>query len=123
MMLDEEAAPFLDQWRQVAKSQFGLGVLVGNVSGHPSIKPGWMVSSPLLAISAAEATAQTQSRYYRLGSPYPDDIALPPAARRIVFLRMTHLLSVLDGRPMTLESVDHFRAAIEAMCGPVVPVD
>lgn len=117
----EEGPPFLDRWRQVAKSQFGQGVLVGYVSGHPSVKQGWVVTSPLLSISVAEATAQTQSRHYRLGSPYPDDIALPPAARRILFLRMTHLLSVLDGRAMTLESAEHFRAAIEAMCSAVVP--
>lgn len=119
--MPDQEPPILDQWRQIAVSERGLGVLVGYVTGHPTVKSGWVVTSPLRSISRAEANAQTESRQYRLGAPFPDEMALPPAARRIVFQKMTHLLSALDGRAMTLESAEHFRAAIEAMCGAIVP--
>lgn len=75
--------PVLKNWRLIANS-----VLVGEVSGHPSLKDGWITTSKVVEIS--DDWAQTGSRRYCLEDPLPDDQPLPPAARDAVLARLLH---------------------------------
>ncbi|MCR6672728.1 DUF6634 family protein [Devosia ginsengisoli] len=64
---DEEllrAAPILENW-SVRPAPFP--VLVGNVSGHPKLMDGEIVTSQLFLIEDRQNWARTFSRYYRLG--------------------------------------------------------
>jgi hypothetical protein len=74
------ASPVLHNWRLIAGNDDVLGVLVGEVSGHPLLPDGWIVTSPVAEVAGDRSWAQTASRRYQLSAPLPDDQPLPPAA-------------------------------------------
>ena len=75
------ASPVLSNWRLIAgNGDDVLGVLVGEVSGHPSLPDGWIVTSPVAEVAGDRSWAQTANRRYQLATPLPDDQPLPPAA-------------------------------------------
>ena len=79
------ASPVLSNWRIIAgNGDDVLGVLVGEVSGHPSLSDGWIVTSPVAEIAGDRSWAQTASRRYQLATPLPDDQSLPPAATDVM---------------------------------------
>lgn len=47
-------------------------VVVGEVSGHPGLPDGFIMSSAVVAINAAEGYMRTQSRWYRLALAMKD---------------------------------------------------
>lgn len=57
-------APKLEQWSIVPAP---FRVLIGNVSGHPKIRDGEIMTSQLFLIEDGKTWARTFSRYYRLG--------------------------------------------------------
>lgn len=78
--MTDDDTPLLQNWRMVAGTK-----LVGEVTGHPWIEDGWMLTSRLVSASDPIArTAQCESRVYRLGEPWPVDEPMPRAAREIV---------------------------------------
>jgi hypothetical protein len=79
------ASPVLSNWRLIAgNGDDVLGVLVGEVSGHPSLSDGWIVTSPVAEIAGDRSWAQTTNRRYQLATPLPDDQPLPPAATDVM---------------------------------------
>ena len=63
-----ERAPIIDQWRLMQSADDAF-VIVGIVSGHPRLKDGWVATSPVQRMDAADqpAWAETLNRIYRLG--------------------------------------------------------
>ena len=64
-----DQAPVLTGWL-IEDMSNGLRRLVGFVTGHPTIPPGWCRTSVLLFVAADGSWARTISRYYRLGEPF-----------------------------------------------------
>ncbi len=65
---DLAGAPMLTYWRPHV-SRHGALILWGIVSGHPSLRDGWITTSQLVAIDVAKGWARTASRWYALGQP------------------------------------------------------
>ena len=82
------ATPILTNWRLIGGSENVLGSLVGEVSGHPSLPNGWVITSAVSEIAEDRTWAQTYSRRYELAIPLPDDKPLPPAAADAVLNRL-----------------------------------
>lgn len=80
--------PILNNWRLIGGAENVLGILVGEVSGHPSLPDGWVITSVVAEIAEDHSWAQTSSRRYRLAIPLPDDQPLPPAAADAVLNRL-----------------------------------
>jgi hypothetical protein len=74
------ASPVLYNWRLIGGNGNALGVLIGEVSGHPSLRDGWITTSPVAEVAGDRSWAQTANRRYQLTTPLPDDQPLPPAA-------------------------------------------
>lgn len=74
--------PILRNWRQVLK------ILVGQVTGHPTVKDGWMTTSIVVEMSPARDWARTQSRLYRLADPLPEHEPIPPGGQDALLTRM-----------------------------------
>ena len=74
------ASPVLNNWRLIGGNGNVLGVLVGEVSGHPLLRNGWIVTSTVAEVTGDRSWARTANRRYQLATPLPDDQPLPPAA-------------------------------------------
>lgn len=61
-------APFLDRW-EVVRDAFSYTILMGWVTGHPTLRGPAIRTSPLLRLNISAGWARTYSRYYRLGTP------------------------------------------------------
>jgi hypothetical protein len=61
-------APLLDDWYALPHGD--VVVLHGKVSGHPTLKDGYITTSRVTAMNADEGWAETLNRFYRLGKPY-----------------------------------------------------
>lgn len=68
-----DAAPVLSQW-VLSEVGSGLHCLVGNVSGHPLLDPGWCTTSVVLVMDPHHRWARTVSRLYRLAEPLAPEI-------------------------------------------------
>jgi hypothetical protein len=68
---DLAAAPILNNYILTATSD-DRPVVIGEVSGHPGLDDGFIASSAVVAINAAEGYMRTQSRWYRLGLAMKD---------------------------------------------------
>ena len=82
------ADPILRDWRLIAGDETALGILVGEVSGHPLLPNGWITTSAVAEVSGDHTWARTASRWYSLGVPLPDDQPLPPAATDAILERL-----------------------------------
>jgi hypothetical protein len=82
------ATPILNNWRLIGGGENVLGTLVGEVSGHPSLPDGWVITSAVAEIAEDRSWAQTSSRRYHLAMPLPDNQPLPPAAADAVLNRL-----------------------------------
>jgi hypothetical protein len=74
----------MDRWRLlpgVCRPPY-LGVLIGEITGHPSVRDGWTSTSPVVSIDREAKRARTRSRWYRLGEELPATEPLPPEARK-----------------------------------------
>jgi len=71
MPTEEElaGAPLLSAW-YLYPARPGVLVLVGDVSGHPTLKDGPVTTSRVLAVDEAAGWAQTLNRLYKLGPKY-----------------------------------------------------
>jgi hypothetical protein len=74
------ATPVLDNWRLIGGKCDALGILIGEVSGHPSLPNGWITTSPVAEVAGDRSWARTANRRYQLATPLPDDQPLPPVA-------------------------------------------
>lgn len=63
---DLAGAPRLDRWQPVIDRRQVL-LLSGEVTGHPRLPDGPVITSRLLALDASAGWARTASRWYRLG--------------------------------------------------------
>jgi hypothetical protein len=82
------AAPILNNWRRIGVGHGSPGILVGEVSGHPTLPDGWITTSAVKGIAADCSHAHTASRRYELGTPLPDDQPLPQAAKDTILARL-----------------------------------
>ena len=82
------AAPILNNWRRIGIGHGSPGILVGEVSGHPSLPDGWITTSAVREIASDSSHAQTASRRYELGTPPPGDKSLPQTARDAIMTRL-----------------------------------
>lgn len=62
---DLSDAPMIDAWGLAPAGD--VVVLVGLVTGHPTIADGAITTSPVLSIADDRTWARTVSRFYRLG--------------------------------------------------------
>lgn len=83
-------APVLSAW-YLYPARPGVLVLVGDVSGHPTLLDGPVTTSRVLAVDEAAGWAETLNRVYRLGPKYTpkrrfldDYIAQAEAEGRVV---------------------------------------
>jgi hypothetical protein len=81
-------APYITSWRLVTPPSGPPGILVGLVSGHPSIPDGWVTTSIVLEIDRSAGRARTASRWYRLGDELPDHLPLPAVAQDVLLARL-----------------------------------
>jgi hypothetical protein len=89
------APPVLNNWRLIGGDGTTLGILVGEVSGHPSLPNGWITTSAVAEIAGDRSRAQTASKPYHLATPLSDDQALPPAGTDAVLNRLFRNASTL----------------------------
>ena len=82
------ADPVLKNWRLIGAVADRLGILVGEVSGHPSLPDGWITTSAVSDIAQDRSWARTVSRRYDLATPFPDDHRLPAAATEAILSRL-----------------------------------
>jgi hypothetical protein len=68
-----DAAPVLSHWA-LAEEGSGLHCLVGLVTGHPLLDPGWCTTSVILVLDPHHGWARTVSRLYRLAEPLVSEI-------------------------------------------------
>ena len=66
-------APFIDQWIETTYLGTGEPALYGTVSGHPLLRQGQALTSPILA--RGPGWIRTEGRFYRTGARRAD----PPA--------------------------------------------
>jgi hypothetical protein len=81
-------APILNNWRLIAGTRDFLGILIGEVTGHPLLPDGWITTSAVSEIAQDRSWACTASRRYDLGAPLPDDQRLPPMATEAILSRL-----------------------------------
>jgi hypothetical protein len=67
-------APRLDLWFPLV-TPAGAVFLVGKVTGHPRLGPGWIHTSNLVAVNVASGWARTISRWYILRSFFSSPLA------------------------------------------------
>lgn len=74
---DEElaAAPVLSRWTLIIHPSDGLPALVGSVTGHPEVRSGPVVTSPVVVIALEAGWARTVSRMYALGVPADETLS------------------------------------------------
>ena len=65
---DLATAPFLDRW-EVVQDPFDFTIMLGRVTGHPTLRGPAIRTSPLMRLNAQAGWARTFSRFYRLGVP------------------------------------------------------
>ncbi len=65
---DLAMAPFLDRW-EVVRDPFDFTIMLGRVTGHPTLRGPAIRTSPLMRLNAQAGWARTFSRFYRLGMP------------------------------------------------------
>lgn len=65
---DLATAPFLDRW-EVVRDAFDFTIMLGRVTGHPTLRGPAIRTSPLIRLNAQAGWARTFSRFYRLGVP------------------------------------------------------
>jgi hypothetical protein len=82
------ADPILRSWRLIAGDETVLGILVGEVCGHPLLADGWITTSAVAEIASDRSWARTASRRYVLAAALPDDRPLPPAATDAILNRL-----------------------------------
>lgn len=63
---DIVAAPVIENWSVGHRIE---PALIGDVKGHPVVKPGPLVTSELFYLDPVAGYARTLSRWYRLGAP------------------------------------------------------
>jgi hypothetical protein len=68
MTPDLTNAPLLDDYYVLPHGD--VAVLHGKVSGHPTLRDGYITTSRVTALNAAEGWAETLNRTYCLGKPY-----------------------------------------------------
>ncbi|WP_146180769.1 DUF6634 family protein [Thalassorhabdomicrobium marinisediminis] len=72
---DLEMAPSLSHWIGVKDPAFGGAILIGQQSGHPSLKGKFINTSRLCGIDPGGNWARTATRWYRLEAPAdPEDV-------------------------------------------------
>lgn len=103
--------PVLRNWRLAAfEGSSQLGVFLGEVTGHPLLNDGWIITSPVRWISDDRRSAQTQSRLYNLGTEFP----------HILFTRLFRNFCELFGGAM-LEQFGELMDHANRLCGPLPP--
>lgn len=65
---DLAMAPFLDRW-EVVRDAFDFTIMLGRVTGHPTLGGPAIRTSPLMRLDVQAGWARTFSRFYRRGMP------------------------------------------------------
>ncbi len=109
--------PVLRNWRLIP---FGkeptLGVFLGEAMGHPLLRDGWIITSPVQWISDDQSCARTQSRLYKLEDEFPRDQSLPEKPRNILFTSL-----VIHAGAITIDQWFMFMDLADRLCGPLPP--
>lgn len=82
------ADPILQNWRLILGDAKALGILVGQVTGHPKLLDGWITTSVVEELADDHSWAVTRSRRYVLGKPIPADQSIPPGGTDAVLNRL-----------------------------------
>lgn len=109
--------PTLRNWRLISlEDGQDLAVFLGEVTDHPLLNDGWIITSPVQWISDDRSCARTRSRRYQLGDQFPSDQAMPEKPRNILF---THLIT--SGALFMPERWGALMAMADRLCGPLPP--
>lgn len=115
--------PVLRNWRLIAfKDSSRLGVFLGEVTDHPLLNDGWIITSPVRWISDDRSCARTESRLYKLGGEFPHDQLLPEKPRNILFTRLVTIVCDLSGAA-TQEQLCNLGDLVDRLCGPLPPAN
>ena len=107
--------PIITQWRlleHVCEEPY-LGILAGQVTGHPIIGDGWVTTSGVRSLDRGSQKARTESRRYRLGEELPPTEPLPPGARAALLARLLR-----DAGTLTLSEMNELVAVANRLRGP-----
>jgi hypothetical protein len=72
---DLEKAPIIDDWCPVLTPS-GFLVLIGNVTGHPTLRPGLITTSLIIGMDETAGWARTWGRWYKLGKRFEPDVIM-----------------------------------------------
>ncbi|TAL79995.1 MAG: hypothetical protein EPN75_08885 [Beijerinckiaceae bacterium] len=111
--------PVLRNWRLIAfKDSSRLGIFLGEVTNHPLLNDGWIITSPVRWISDDRNCTRTESRLYKLGDEFPRDQPLPEKPRNILFTRLFENFGKSFG-VATLEQLGELMEYANHLCGPL----
>jgi hypothetical protein len=121
--------PLLRNWRLIqlgSEDDFDcLGSsFLGEVTGHPRLNDGWIITSAVRWIADDKSCARTNSRLYRLENEFPRDQAMPEKPRNIlatVFLQHFFSLAGLVTIDQMAELTDEAQRIANHLCGPSPP--
>jgi len=119
------ADPLLRNWRLIqVDSEDGLGAFLGEVTGHPRLNDGWIITSAVKWIADDKSCARTNSRLYCLGNEFPRDQTMPEKPQNIlasVFLQyFISSVGVVTLDQLTELGDQALRTAAH-LCGPLPP--
>lgn len=109
--------PILRNWRLIPfEDEPELRVFLGEVTGHPLLNEGWVITSPMQWISDDRSCARTHSRLYKLENEFPRDQRLPEKPRNILFSSLVTRSGVI-----TIDEWHMFMDMADRLCGPLPP--
>lgn len=113
--------PVLCNWRWILyENGPELGVFLGEVTGHPLLNDGWVITSSVQWISDDRSCARTLSRLYELKEEFPRDQALPEKPRNILLTNLVESHCAFFGY-VTWEKLTELKDYATCLCGPLPP--
>lgn len=107
--------PILRNWRLISfENGPESSLFLGEVTGHPLLNDGWIITSPVRWISDDRSCARTVSRLYELGDEFPRDQSMPEKPRNILWTRL-----VISADVITAIQLDLLMELADRLCGPL----
>lgn len=113
-----EQLPKLSNWRLMVATPGKRGFVVGELTGHPQVKDGWVTTGQVVTLDEHNHILKTRKTTFRLGKPLPQGEPLPAAAYDAVIKMALDNASTRMG-VLSMEIVEQITIAVDQMCGPV----
>ena len=113
--------PILRNWRLIPFEASALGAFLGEVTGHPLLNDGWIITSNVRWISDDRSCARTESRRYQIQEEFPRDQAMPEKPRNILLTRLVMNYGVPFGLA-SQEKLAELTDYASYLCGPLAPL-